>query len=241
MRPFNDGQVAIFQQLLNECYSRTGKIDGGEEMMKDILMEVLCLHDVKSKKNFMFYDFRSPDLGIELKKHEKQDHDPLHYCGQYVALQFTRTIKNVPQDDADKAIAYIADHYEKARTEFQNDCAKTYMGVSLVGSGNRLVYTHVAIPPLDPETLTGKWETNSQGTHNLYVYDKETGRHVFTYWTNGNKLNIKVQMPSQEDVHVFDAQKVAHYPRLNTAEAEIIQLVRTIGVQEAQARLGIAA
>lgn len=218
MRPFDDGQEAIVQQLLNEIYSKNSKVDANEDVMRDIVSEAIGVYDWKTKKNFTFWDFRSPDIGIEFKNHVTGKADPVSKCGTLVSLQMTRQIKDVPQTSVDEAIGYICNHYNRAVEEFAQDCEKTYVGVSLVGGENRVVYFHIDVPTLDQDDLVGEWRTNRSGTHNLYVHSKSTGDHVFTFWTNGNKLAIKIRVPSIENVHVFDVEQTSFYHRMNKTD-----------------------
>lgn len=226
MRPFNQEQEAVAHRILNEHFSLTGKPDGSEDIIRGIVSTVLDLPHWESKKNFTFWDFRTPQLGIEFKNHQTGKADPVSKCGKLVHTQITRQIKDVPQNCPNEALEYICVNYKKAVDDFANHCEETKIGMTLCGGDDRIVYFHTDVPTLNMDDLVPKWERNNQGTYNLYVDSKSTGDHVFTFWTNGNKLAIKLRIPEKENVHVFDLERTSHYERLSPPEYKLVTSYR---------------
>lgn len=211
MRPFDLDQIEQVQDRLNDNYSRNNCVlDVGEDKMRGIVCEVLGITDFKSKANFMFYDCRAPWIGIEFKK--RMFPNPEAQIGRAVDFTTSRTIDKVPHEGA---IEYICEHYNRAVDDFETECGGNAWFSGALYSEDTLVYYHEKITKFDPTKLVGEWRSSGANkrvqTYNLYVHDKDTGEHVFTYLTKGEKLQVKFKVPEREHVHVFKAQQSMVY------------------------------
>lgn len=226
MKPFTSTQELNVQEKLNENFSFHGKLDVSEDNMRGITTDALGITDYKSKANFMFYDCRAADIGIEFKK--RKFTNPESQIGKLVDFTTSRTIDKVPTDDAPAAIEYIAKAYNSAIDEFNVSCNNNVWFGGALYSEDTLVYYHERIEKLDVNVLEGRWDwsagtKNAAKTYNLYVKNKLTGEHAFTYLTKGEKLQVKFRVPDSENVHVFKAQQTMVYVGIPVKQYETIQ------------------
>ena len=218
MKPFSEEQEIIVQEMLDDNFSRNGRLDVSEDCMRDITTSVLGIEGFKSKANFMFYDCRTPTIGLEFKK--RLFDNPESQIGRYVEFTTSRTIDRVPMSDATESINYISGKYNAAIDEFENDCGGNVWFAGALYSKDTLVYYHEKIDRFDPSRFRGEWRDSiaragSVPTHNLYVYDIETGEHLWTYLTKGEKLQVKFRVPERDNVHVFKAEKKYFYMKVS--------------------------
>lgn len=229
MRPFNEAQLAIVQAEIDRNYSfNYPKIDVSEDKMRDIVVKALGIDPatVRTKANFLFYDCRTPEIGLEFKK--RLFKNPETMFGKEIEFTMTRTIDGVPTHCPDAAIKHICDAYAESIDEFNADCGGNVWFAGALYSEDTLVYYHEQVEKLDASTLTGEWRKGSRKTeNNLYVQSKATGRHLFTYLSNGQKLQIKLQVPAREDTHVVKATRAYRFPEV---EASLVEAAEAMGI-----------
>lgn len=215
MRPFSDEQVERVQALLDRNFSLHGQLKVEEDEMRDITTQVLGITGYQTKKNFMFWDCRATDFGLEFKK-RKYD-QPTKQIGKAIEFTMSRTIDNVPTESPEAALVYLAEQYNLSVDEFSTHCGNNSWFAGALHSDDTLVYYHEAIEHIRPEDLEAVWDYSngrSKRTFNLYARDRKTGEMVLKYLSNGQKLQMYLRVP--EEVHVFKARK--------THQSELIDL-----------------
>jgi len=218
VKPFTDAQIAEVQHRLNENYSRNDGLAVDEDHMRDITCSVLGIEDFESKANFLFYDCRRHDIGIEFKK--RLFPNPIDQIGRYVDFTTSRKFDGVPRDDAQESIRYIVEKYNAAVDDFSNQCGGNIWLAGALHNKDTLVYYHAGIDRLNPDDLIGEWDwsrgtKDSKPTYNLYVRDRKDGHRVFTYLTKGEKLQKAFKVPEIDEVHIFKARRTHVFEKVS--------------------------